>query len=127
VEKVKFSPGKAGVVGKRRASSFADKIPCIASIILESVDKKAIKKIILFGSHAYGKPHKQSDIDLCVIVPNSRKSRAMYLKIAIALFENRIMPVDLLVYNEKNFNIGVKANARGIESVINAKGKVLYG
>jgi predicted nucleotidyltransferase len=111
----------------KRFAPFADQISCITSLILESVDKKAIKKIILFGSYAYGKPHKHSDIDICVIVPNTRKSRALYLKIAIALFKNKIMPVDLLVYNEKNFNIGVKANERGIESVINAKGKVLYG
>jgi hypothetical protein len=31
------------------------------------------------------------------------------------------------VYNEKNFNAGVKKNEQGIESVINAKGKALYG
>jgi predicted nucleotidyltransferase len=112
---------------QKRSAPFAGQLSFITSLILESVDKKAIKKIILFGSYAYGKPHKHSDIDICVIVPNSRKSRALYLKIAIALFKNKIMPVDLLVYNEKNFNIGVKANERGIESVINAKGKVLYG
>jgi predicted nucleotidyltransferase len=99
----------------------------ITSIILDSVDEKAIKKIILFGSYAYGKPRKNSDIDICVIVPNTRKSRRLYLKIAIALFKNKIMPVDLLVYNEKNFNMGIKTNERGIESVINAKGKTLYG
>jgi hypothetical protein len=57
------------------------------------VDKKAIKKIILFGSYAYGKPHKHSDIAICVIVPNSRKSRSVYLKLAMALFENKIMPL----------------------------------
>jgi predicted nucleotidyltransferase len=112
---------------KKRPAPFAEKIPLIASIILESVDKKAIKKIIMFGSYAYGRPHKRSDIDICVIVPNNRKSRALYLKIAIALFENKIMPVDLLVYTEKNFNNGVKENERGIESVIKAKGKVVYG
>jgi hypothetical protein len=37
------------------------------------------------------------------------------------------MPVDLLVYKEKDFVIGINKNERGIESVINTKGKVLYG
>jgi predicted nucleotidyltransferase len=112
---------------KKRSAPFADKIPFITATILGSVEKKAIKKIILFGSYAYGKPHHHSDIDICVIVPNNRRSRSIYLKLAMALFENKIMPVDLLVYTEKNFNIGVKKNERGIESVINAKGTVVYG
>jgi predicted nucleotidyltransferase len=112
---------------KKSFAPFADKIPFIASIILGSVDKEAIKKIILFGSYAYGKPTKHSDIDICVIVPNRRKSRSIYVKLAMALFKNKIMPVDLLVYKEKDFIVGIKENERGIESVINAEGRVLYG
>jgi hypothetical protein len=45
----------------------------------------------------------------------------------MALFKNKIMPVDLLVYKEKDFIVGIKENERGIESVINAEGRVLYG
>jgi predicted nucleotidyltransferase len=112
---------------KKPSVPFADKISFITSTILESTDKKAIKKIILFGSYAYGKPNKQSDIDICVIVPNRRKSRSVYLKLAMALFEHKITPVDLLVYTEKDFIFGIKKNEQGIESVINAKGRVLYG
>ena len=112
---------------KKSSVPFADRIPFITSTILESADKIAIKKIILFGSYAYGKPNKHSDIDICVIVPNRRKSRSMYLKMAMALFEKKITPVDLLVYKEKDFTIGIKKNEHGIESVINTKGKVLYG
>ena len=29
-----------------------------------------VKKIILFGSYAHGKPHKDSDIDLAVVSPD---------------------------------------------------------
>jgi uncharacterized protein len=36
--------------------------------ILEN-EKLPIEKIILFGSFAHGKPHKWSDIDLCVVSP----------------------------------------------------------
>lgn len=32
-------------------------------------------KIILFGSYAYGKPHKGSDLDILVVVNNKTKSR----------------------------------------------------
>ena len=32
-------------------------------------DNLPINKVILFGSHAKGTPHKYSDIDLCVVSP----------------------------------------------------------
>jgi predicted nucleotidyltransferase len=112
---------------KMSSVPFADEIPFITSAIFENTDKEAIKKIILFGSHVYGKPGKYSDIDICGIVPNRRKSRSIYLKPAMALFEHKTMPVDPLVYKEKDFITGMKKNGQGIERVINAKGKVLYG
>jgi hypothetical protein len=46
---------------------------------------------------------------------------------AVALFDHNIMPVDLLVYKEKNFVNGIKKNDKGVESVINSRGKTLYG
>jgi predicted nucleotidyltransferase len=124
----KTPPVKAKRVSPQKSCApFADKIPFITSLLLGSVDKEAVKKIILFGSYAYGKPNKQSDLDICVIVPNRRRSRSIYLKMATTLFEHKIMPVDLLVYKEKDFNAGVEKNEQGIESVIKTKGKVLYG
>jgi predicted nucleotidyltransferase len=111
---------------KKSSVLFAGKIPFITSLIRESVDQGVIKKIYLFGSYAYGEPNEDSDIDLCVIISNRRNDTKAYLKIALALFDHKIMPVDLLVYKEKNFIIGIKKNEQGVESVINAKGKVLY-
>jgi predicted nucleotidyltransferase len=34
-----------------------------------------VKKIILYGSHAIGRPHKDSDIDLAVVSPDFGKDR----------------------------------------------------
>jgi len=113
-------------VGKRVAP-FARKIPYIRSLILNSVEPGTIKKIYLFGSYAYGKPEKKSDIDICVVINNSLiKSRAdINLKIALNLFDNKIIPADILVYTEKQFNSFTNPN--GIENTIITKGKVLYG
>ncbi len=36
---------------------------------LEEEDKLPIDKVIIFGSYAKGKPHKWSDVDVCVISP----------------------------------------------------------
>ena len=34
------------------------------------------EKVILFGSHAYGKPHPDSDIDLLIIMPTKNMVNA---------------------------------------------------
>jgi predicted nucleotidyltransferase len=115
---------KAPTVKKRAAPPFADKIPLIRSLILDSVKPGTIKKIYLFGSYAYGKPTKKSDVDLCVIIGNNLDRSGTYLKIARNLFLNNIIPAEVLVYNEEIF-YNVK-NPNGIENTILAKGKVLY-
>ena len=115
---------KAPTAKKRASPPFADKIPFIRSLILDSVEPGTIKKIYLFGSYAYGKPTKRSDIDICVIIGNNLDRSGTYLKIARNLFLNDIIPAEVLVYNEKIF-FNVK-NPNGIENTILTKGKVLY-
>ena len=110
----------------KSVGSFSNDIVHIKSTILGSVTGDIIKKIILFGSYAYGKPNKNSDIDLCVIVTDQKNSRDVYLNIALALFNHKITLTDLLVYREKDFTSGIQKNERGIESIINSSGKVLY-
>jgi len=115
---------KAPTAKKRASPPFADKIPFIRSLILDSVEPGTIKKIYLFGSYAYGKPTKRSDIDICVIIGNNLDRSGTYLKIARNLFLNDIISAEVLVYNEEIF-YNVK-NPNGIENTILTKGKVLY-
>lgn len=37
-------------------------------------DKIPVEKVIVFGSYVKGKPHKGSDIDICLISPNFKDS-----------------------------------------------------
>ena len=75
-------------------------------ILVEKLKEKFdVRKIIIFGSQAYGRPDGESDIDLCVIaeLDNKRKIdiiREMRREL-IDLISN---PIDLLVYTEKEFN-----------------------
>ncbi|MHB9031313.1 MAG: nucleotidyltransferase domain-containing protein [Candidatus Latescibacterota bacterium] len=75
-------------------------------LIPEYIAKRiAAKKIILFGSYAYGSPGADSDIDLCVItdLAGRRKIDIMReVRRAIASFITH--PVDILVYEEDEFN-----------------------
>jgi predicted nucleotidyltransferase len=109
---------------KRAAAPFADKIPFIRSLILDSVKPGVIKKIYLFGSYAYGKPTKNSDIDLCVVINNRFDDLKTYMKIAVSLYDNGIIPADTLVYKENQFYNATNPN--GIKNIILTKGKLLY-
>ena len=120
----KKSAPKPPTTQKHAIPPFADKIPFIRSLILNSVKPGTIKKIYLFGSYAYGRPTKKSDIDLCVIIGNNLDRANVYLKIARNLFLNDIIPAEILVYNEKIF-YDIK-NPNGIENTILTKGKLLY-
>jgi len=110
---------------KHVSPKFSDKIQLIRSLILDSVKPGVIKKIYLFGSYAYGKPTKKSDIDLCVIIENKFNRSYQHLKMALNLYNNNIIPADLLVYKEKVFYNS--KNPNGIENAILTKGKLLYG
>jgi predicted nucleotidyltransferase len=120
----KKSSLKPSAIQKRDAMPFTDKIPFIRSLILDSVEPGAVKKIYLFGSYAYGMPTKDSDIDICVVIRNDLNRSDVSKKIALSLFNNDIVPVDLMIYREEIFyDI---SNPNGIENTILTKGKILY-
>ena len=123
VARKKSSP-KTPTIRKRAAPPFADKIPFIRSLILDSVEPGTIKKIYLFGSYAYGKPTRKSDIDLCIIIKDDINYMKIQKKIALALYDNSNIPVDTLLYKENEFNNF--SNSDGIENIIFTEGKIIY-
>ena len=116
---------KPFIARNRKAPPFADKIPFIRSLILDSVEPGTIKKIYLFGSYAYGKPTSKSDIDLCVVIGDELDRSDVSLKIARCLYDHDIIPVDLMVYKENVFFN--TTNPNGIEKTILTEGSLLYG
>ncbi|MCX6073997.1 MAG: nucleotidyltransferase domain-containing protein [Campylobacterales bacterium] len=67
-------------------------------------------EIFLFGSHAYGIPHKDSDIDLLVVVdsdviPQSYDEKSkIYLSVSRSIRDvERKIPIDLIVYTKPEF------------------------
>jgi predicted nucleotidyltransferase len=44
----------------------------IRKYVRQIVERFRPEKVILFGSHAYGKPHADSDVDLLVVMPSRR-------------------------------------------------------
>src|SRR5262245_9781947 len=80
------------------------------------------EKIILFGSHAYGTPHTDSDVDILVIMP-ARNELDQAVRIRLNVDYN--FPLDLLVRTPKNLSWRL-AEGDLFLSEIMARGKVLY-
>lgn len=80
------------------------------------------KKIILFGSRAWGTPGPDSDIDLFV-VKESENTRKTATAIDCALFP-RTFAMDIIVYTPEQFE--KRKNDLFIKKILN-EGKKLYG
>ena len=79
-------------------------------------------KIILFGSHAYGRPHTDSDVDLLVIMP-ARNPLDQAVRIRWEL--PAPFPMDLLVRTPKTVQWRL-AEGDSFLAEIMTKGKILY-
>jgi predicted nucleotidyltransferase len=101
---------------------FTEKIGNIKESILKFVPAKYI---YLFGSHAYGNPTEESDIDIYVVTPDDINNFSeLYAKIIGDLGDKRIFFIDLLLGRETVFNSRKKENI--FEKTICQKGKLLY-
>ena len=82
------------------------------------------QKIILFGSHAYGKPTPDSDVDLLVVIP---KARRFWMQTTQQIHEkvSAGFPVDVLV-RDPAFLSERMHEGDGFLQEITAKGRVMY-
>ncbi len=101
-------------------------------ILKEKKIKKIVKiiskhykpeKIILFGSFAWGKPNKDSDVDI-FIIKNTKENRFKRQLKVRRLIKGEI-PADILVYTPKEVKKRIELGDFFIEEILK-KGKVLY-
>ncbi|MDR1589718.1 MAG: nucleotidyltransferase domain-containing protein [Oscillospiraceae bacterium] len=81
----------------------------------------------LFGSYAYGNPHKDSDLDICVIVPDSVSKRELDIAMEIRgdFYDKLDHSADLFV--KKSAIFADRKDGPTLERVISKKGVRLYG
>jgi predicted nucleotidyltransferase len=98
--------------------------------ILHSMTAKLVaefdpEQIFLFGSHAWGIPTDNSDVDLYVIIPESKERPLQRARRAITCLGGMNIPKDVLVRTrteaEKYRNVYAS-----LENQIFEKGRVLY-
>ena len=84
-------------------------------------------KILLFGSYAWGKPSKDSDIDLFIIKDEKVKHRERSLRVRRILSdENALVGMDILVYTPQEIDARMKIGDSFISQILK-RGEVLYG
>jgi predicted nucleotidyltransferase len=81
------------------------------------------EQIVLFGSHAYGTPRNDSDVDLLVVMPF--EGHSAYMAITILDRVNPPFPIDLLVRTPEELRHRIALNDFFLREII-AKGSVLY-
>ena len=101
-----------------------DELEILKDIIIKNVPTE---QIYLFGSYAYGTPHKDSDIDIYIVMKddaNMRESDAM-----TAVDSERCMrvfkPVDVLALKRNRFLY--RQSGRTLEKTVAGKGIKIYG
>ena len=91
---------------------------------MERIKPYQPKKVILFGSYAWGRPSRSSDVDLFVI-KDSKKLKHRRITEVERLLGETSFPTDVLVYTPAEVRARLELGDFFVTRVIN-EGKVLY-
>lgn len=103
----------------------------VTTELLEQITQKLVatlnpEQIILFGSHAYGEPNEDSDIDLLVIVSQSNEPRYRRSRLAYRALRGIGVPTDVIIMTREEVKRKVNVRSSLISRVIH-DGRILYG
>ncbi len=88
------------------------------------VEKVHPKKVILFGSYAYGHPGPDSDLDLFVVLDSPTDKTQRYSLVSRAIGRHE-WPLDLLVRSSQELSERLRIGDYFFKEVLE-RGKVLY-
>jgi len=83
------------------------------------------EKIYLYGSHAYGQPHDNSDVDLLIIIDQPEQSVYDITVEGYRALRGLFFPAEINVVTKSDFNERSHWLS-SIESVVIKKGLILY-
>lgn len=84
------------------------------------------EQVWLYGSHAWGSPHDDSDVDLLVVVPHSDETPIRRSQRAHRCLRGLRMPKDVLVETRQEVD-RVRERKTFLENLIFTRGRRLYG
>lgn len=83
------------------------------------------ERIYLYGSHAYGRPSEDSDVDLLVVLPESALPPHRRAAEAYRALRGLLLPAEIKVVTRQEFDRRA-AWFSTVEKVAQEKGQVLY-
>jgi predicted nucleotidyltransferase len=106
----------------------SEEVPEIIQDILEKLlTGYAPRRVILFGSYAYGDPTPDSDIDLLIIKDTDKRPLERWMEVKRLLRDrNRTISVSPLVYTAQELEDRLAIKDFFIQEVLE-RGKVLHG
>ena len=115
------------VKGRKNSEASASSV---TPELLKEITEKVVqafrpKKIILFGSYAYGSPTPDSDLDL-LIVMETRDRQAERIRKVSDLFDPRPLPMDFTVLTPGEMRHRLRGFDPFLEEILE-KGQMLYG
>ena len=104
-------------------TAIQTELDTIKKIIVDSVP---VEQIYLFGSRVYGDPHKDSDLDLYVVLKDEVQMRDIdaAITIRLAICEQQTMPMDVLVMKNRHYR--ERATAPTLERKVAREGILIY-
>jgi predicted nucleotidyltransferase len=105
-------------------AAVKSELDVLTEIIVRTVP---VEQIWLFGSYAYGVPHKDSDLDLYVVLKDDARTREFDAEVKIlgAIGNVKTMPVDIIAGKKSRY---VRlAEGPTMERKIAREGVKLYG
>jgi predicted nucleotidyltransferase len=125
-----FGPSNSGFqIGRLAASLGAVKTiqPGLLQIVIDRLKAEfQPEEIYLFGSHAWGTPDEDSDVDLMVIVPSSDERPIRRDQRAQKCLGRLALPADVLVRTRGEVDRYKHLRASLFHQVLN-QGRKLYG
>jgi len=101
-----------------------DELDKLKELIIHTVP---VEQIWLFGSYAYGTPHKDSDLDLYVVLNDDIQMRIIdaAINIRIAIGRKKTMPVDVVTNTLGKYR--ERSSFPSLERTVANKGIKIYG
>jgi predicted nucleotidyltransferase len=95
-------------------------------LLRKLVSDYAPQRVILFGSHAYGEPSKDSDVDLLIIKETSERFIDRWTTVRSILSDpTRMWPLETLVLTPQEVSVRLAAGDQFLTEILD-KGEVLY-
>ena len=105
-------------------ASVESELDTLKKIIVDTVP---VEQIYLFGSYDNGMPHKDSDLDLYIVLNDNVQMRLIDVvtKIRLAIGRKKTMPVDIIANTLSRYR--ERAEWPTIERTISREGIKIYG